>query len=253
GAKVIWGEATAVAEEGRANSRQLLIDEQTAPDLERMLRQCREAHRQACGSDDDLVVGLQLTHSGRYSYRRPLLAFHDPILDPRTVADKATGRTVDDSLPLLDDDYLRRLPDHYVAAARLAARIGFQFVDIKQCHRYLLSELLAAKTRPGPYGGNLENRTRLAREVITRIRSEVPRLVGASRVNVYDDIPYRKAAGSDEGEPCPWQVPLRSAWGTSEADPMQPDLREPAWWIGEMARLGVALINISMGNPYATP
>src|SRR5438552_5396951 len=94
GAKLIWGEATAVLEEGRANSRQLLITEQTAPDLERLLRECRQAHRAAFDRDDDLVVGLQLTHSGRYSYRRPLLAFHDPILDPCTVADKATGETV---------------------------------------------------------------------------------------------------------------------------------------------------------------
>src|SRR5438067_2196697 len=173
GAKLIWGEATAVLEEGRANPRQLLLTEETAPDLERMLRDCRQAHREAFGSDDDLVVGLQLTHSGRYSYRRPLLAFHDPILDPRTVIDKETGRTVDAHYPLLADDYLKRLVDRYVAAARLAWRIGFQFVDVKQCHRYLLNELLAARTRPGAFGGSLENRTRLAREIITGIRAEV--------------------------------------------------------------------------------
>src|SRR5207244_442551 len=141
---------TAVVEEGRANPRQLLLTEATAPDLERMLAECRRAHREAFGTDD-LIVGLQLTHSGRYSHRRPLLAFHDPVLDPRTVIEKATGRTADADYPLLDDDYLRRLVDHYVAAARLAYRCGFQFVDVKQCHRYLLSELLAAKTRPGPY------------------------------------------------------------------------------------------------------
>jgi 2,4-dienoyl-CoA reductase-like NADH-dependent reductase (Old Yellow Enzyme family) len=251
GAKLIWGEATAVLEEGRANPRQLLINEQTAPALERMLRECRQAHREAFGSDDDLLVGLQLTHSGRYSYRRPLLAFHDPILDPRTVVDRAAGRTVDESYPLLDDDYLKRLVDHYVAAARLARDIGFQFVDIKQCHRYLLSELLAAKTRPGPYGGSLENRTRLAREIIGRIRAEVPGLVIATRMNVFDSIPFRKRPGTEEGEPCPWTAPVTSAWGTREDDPFQPDLTEPAWWIGEMARLGVALVNISMGNPYA--
>lgn len=253
GAKLIWGEATAVMEEGRANSRQLLINEQTAPDLERMLSQCRQAHREAYGNDDDFIVGLQLTHSGRYSYRRPLLAFHDPILDPRTLADKATGKMVDDSYPLLDDDYLKRLVEHYVAAAKLAYRCGFQFVDLKQCHRYLLNELLAAKTRPGPFGGSLENRTRLARDIITAIRSEVPGLLVATRLNVFDCIPYRKTAGSDDAEACPWQAPVHSAWGTNEQNPLEPDLTEPAWWIGEMVRLGVALINISMGNPYATP
>src|SRR5437868_1360419 len=72
GAKLIWAEAAAVLDEGRANPRQLLLNEQTAPDLGRMLRECRQAHREACGDDSDLLVGLQLTHSGRYSYRRPL-------------------------------------------------------------------------------------------------------------------------------------------------------------------------------------
>jgi 2,4-dienoyl-CoA reductase-like NADH-dependent reductase (Old Yellow Enzyme family) len=253
GAKLIWGEATAVLEEGRANSRQLLLTEETAPDLERMLRECRQAHREAFGSDDDLLAGLQLTHSGRYSYRRPLIAFHDPILDPRTVVEKATGRTVDAEYPTLDDDYLKRLVDHYAAAARLAYRIGFQFVDIKQCHRYLLSELLAARTRPGPYGGSLENRTRLARDIITRVRAEVPGLVVVTRLNVFDSIPYRKQPGGEEGEPCPWRPPVHSAWGTRADNPLEPDLAEPLEWVGEMVRLGVALVNVSMGSPYATP
>jgi 2,4-dienoyl-CoA reductase-like NADH-dependent reductase (Old Yellow Enzyme family) len=252
GAKLIWGEAAAVLEEGRANSRQLLVNEETAPNLERMCRLCREAHRGAFGRDDDLVIGLQLTHSGRYSYRRPLLAFHDPMLDPRTVVDKSTGRTADASYPILDDDYLSRLVDRYVAAARLAHRSGYQFVDIKQCHRYLLSELLASKTRPGKYGGSLENRTRLARDIITAIRTEVPGLVVVTRLNVFDSVPFRKSASGDVGEPCPWKTPV-SAWGTREDNPLEPDLAEPLAWIGSMAKLGVALVNVSMGNPYASP
>ena len=208
GAKLLWGEATAVLEEGRANSRQLLLTEDTASDLEQLLHQCRQAHRETFDTVDDLIVGLQLTHSGRYSYRRPLIAIHDPLLDPRTVVDRASGRTVDATYPVVSDDYLRRLVDHYVAAARLAQRIGFDFVDIKQCHRYLLNELLAAKTRPGPYGGSLENRTRLARDIIGAIRSEVPGLMIASRINVYDGIPFRKQTEGNEGEPCSWTAPI---------------------------------------------
>ncbi len=251
GAKLIWGEATAVTLDGRANPRQLHLNDKTAPDFQRMLDICRQAHRQAFGSDEDLVVGLQLTHSGRYCYQRPLIAFHDPILDLLTLVDKAAARSVDSTYPLLDDDYLKRLPDFYVAAARLAHQIGFQFVDIKQCHRYLLSELLAAKTRPGPFGGSLENRTRLAREIIGRIRSEVPGLVVATRLNVFDGIPYHKNVDS-VGEPCPWKSPVQSAWGTREDDPSEADLREPVQWIEEMVRLGVDLVNVSMGNPYAS-
>src|SRR5262249_30826370 len=157
--------------------------------------------------------------------------------------------TVDDACPLLDDDELARLPDRYVTAARLAQRIGFQFVDIKQCHRYLLSELLAARTRNGRYGGSLENRTRLAREIFSRIRQEVPGRSLATRLNVFDCIPFRKRPGTEEGEPVPWTVPVRSAWGTCEEDPLRPDLEEPLAWIGEMVRLGVELVNVSMGNP----
>ena len=94
GAKLIWGEAAAVVPEGRANPRQLVIHEATAPALERLLRRTRAAHVEATGHDDDLLVGLQLTHSGRYSFPRPILAQHDPLLDPRTIVDKATGRIV---------------------------------------------------------------------------------------------------------------------------------------------------------------
>ena len=253
GAKLIWGEATAVLDEGRANARQLLINDRTAPDLEKMLNGCRQAHREALGAnaDGDLLVGLQLTHSGRYSFRKPLIAFHDPILDPR-ITDKSTGKTLDASYPLLSDDYLKRLVDHYVAAAKLAHKIGFSFVDVKQCHRYLLSELLASKTRPGPYGGSLENRTRLARDIITAIRAEVPGVVVGTRLNAFDCIPYRNPdVAGGAGEPCAWQPPVESAWGTRTDDPFSPDLTEPKWWIGEMAKLGVSLVNISMGNPYA--
>lgn len=252
GAKLIWAEAAAVVEEGRANPRQLLVSEQTASDLENMLKVCRRAHRNSFGSDDDLIVGLQLTHSGRYSHRRPLLAVHDPILDPR-ILDKATGKPLGADYPLLTDDYLKALVDHYVSAARLAYRAGYQFVDVKQCHRYLLSELLAARTRPGLYGGSLENRTRLARDIITALRAEVPGLLIATRLNVYDSIPYRKHVDTGLGEPCPFQTPLECAWGTDPDDPHKPDLSEPLLWIGEMLRLGVAVINVSMGSPYATP
>jgi NADPH2 dehydrogenase len=253
GAKLIWCEAAAVVEEGRANPRQLLVDTRTVPDLERMVRQCRQAHRTACGTDDDLVVGLQLTHSGRYSHTRPLLAFHDPILDPRTVVDKATGRTADADYPLLDDAYLDRLVDHYVAAAKLVYRSGYQFVDVKQCHRYLLSELLAAKTRPGKYGGSLENRTRLGRNIIAAIRAEVPGLVVATRLNAFDCIPYRVGPTDKAGEPCSWTPPIHSAWGTRADNPLEPDLTEPLAYLGELVKFGVALVNISMGSPYATP
>src|SRR4051794_38993388 len=127
GAKLLWGEACAVTPEGRATPRQLYLNESNRDHFARMVAACRQAHRDAIGDDSDLAIGLQLTHSGRYSYPRALRATHDPILDPRTVADKLTGRTISGEDPILADDELKRLIDHYVAAARLAHKVGFDF------------------------------------------------------------------------------------------------------------------------------
>jgi 2,4-dienoyl-CoA reductase-like NADH-dependent reductase (Old Yellow Enzyme family) len=252
GAKIVWGEATAVCDEGRANPRQLLAADHTAAGLERMVRECRQAHRETCGSDSDLVVGLQLTHSGRYSFRKPLLATHDPILDALT-RDKSTGRNVDADYPLLSDDDFKKIEDRFVTAAKLAAKIGYDFVDLKQCHRYLLSELLAATNRPGDYGGNLENRTRIVRNVIGRIRSEAPRLIIATRINAYDGIPYRGLGEDFIGHPCPHGLPLVTAFGTDRHDHLVEDLAEPIALARGLCEWGAGLINVSLGNPYANP
>ena len=251
GAKLIWGEATAIDADARMNPRQLWLHDGSALAIESMLRGCRDAHREVFGNEDGLAVGLQLTHSGRYCFRRPQIAMHDPLVDPLTI-DKSTGRIVDDSFPLLTDDDLKRIEDQYVATARLAAKVGCDFVDIKQCHRYLLSEMLAATTRPGEYGGSLENRTRLVRNIIRRIRSEVPSLVIASRLNVYDGIPFR--AGPDSiGKPTPHQLPIRTSFGVDSQDYSRVDPTEPLQVAKWLVEWGVSLINVTAGNPYGNP
>lgn len=252
GAKLIWGEATAIVDEGRANSRQLLLADHTRSALETMLADCRRAHRAAGGDDRDLLVGLQLTHSGRYAFRRPIIATHDPLLDPLTL-DKSTGRLLDDSYPLISDSDLERLIDRFVEAARQVYDLGFDFVDIKQCHRYLLSELLAARNRPGPFGGDYENRTRFVRTVIERIRAEFPDKLIATRMNAYDGIPHRPALDTRVGTPVPWSPPVLCAWGTDPNDPARDDLTEPIRFVRDLAAWGVGLINITLGNPYSNP
>ncbi len=252
GAKLIWGEAAAVVPEGRANPRQLVIGPSTAAPLARMLQETRVAHTRALGTSDDLLVGLQLTHSGRYSFSRPILAQHDPVLAPRTIVDKTSGRTADEKTPLISDDELDRLQDRYVEAAALVFQIGFDFVDIKQCHRYLLCELLSARSRPGKYGGSIENRTRFIRDLVARIRDANPGQILATRLNLFDGLPYQKGP-EDTGIPCPHEPPIHSAWGTDPEDPSRPDLREPLWLIGKLKDLGLGLLNVSIGNPYASP
>jgi len=241
GAKLIWGEACAVCDEGRANPRQLWLSEDNQGDFARLVEACRAAHRAAHGGDSDLLVGLQLTHSGRYCYRRPRIATHDPLLVGRH------GVTAD--TPLLSDDELARLVDDYVAAARRAVAAGFDFLDVKQCHRYLLNELLGARNRPGRYGGSYENRTRLAREIFAAVRAAVPaRVILATRLNVFDGIPF-----DSSGRPVPHTVPLTNGWGLCETDPLTPDLTEPLRWVADLRALGVTLVNVTLGNPYAQP
>lgn len=271
GAKLIWGEATAIDGDARMNPRQLWLHDGTASAIEHMLHGCRQAHREAFGDDRGLAVGLQLTHSGRFSFRKPQLITHDLLLDPLTI-DKSVGRCVDASYPLLSDDDLKRIEDQYVTAARYAAKIGCDFVDVKQCHRYLLSELLAARNRPGPYGGSLENRTRLVRNVIGRIRNELPSLTIVTRLNVYDGIPYirrdrfpRISADSplpmgsvpDEsvktGTPVNHALPLGTAFGVDPNNHLNMDLTEPLQLAAWLRDWGVRAINVSMGNPYANP
>lgn len=245
GAKVIWGEACAVTDDGRMNPRQIWLHEGTRDAFANMVADCRAAHRAANGDDSDLLFGIQLTHSGRYSYRRPLIATHDPLLVGRY---KVSADT-----PLLTDDDLKRLVDGYVAAAKLAVAVGFDFLDVKQCHRYLLSELLGARNRPGAYGGSFENRTRLAREIFQAVKAAVPaNVVLATRMNGFDGVPFRKAADGD-GEPEPFAAPVVNGWGLNPADPLTPDLTEPIRWVQDMRALGVSLVNIALGNPYAQP
>jgi len=175
GAKLIWGgEAVAVRHDGRANPNQLVAAPHTRDGLARLREALVEAHRQTTGSDQGLLVGLQLTHSGRYSRPnaddrpQPRILYHHPILDRRL------GLPPD--YPLLTDGEIREIIADFHAAARLAQEIGFDFVDVKHCHGYLGHEFLSAHTREGCYGGSFENRTRFLREVVEGIRAVAPGL-----------------------------------------------------------------------------
>jgi 2,4-dienoyl-CoA reductase-like NADH-dependent reductase (Old Yellow Enzyme family) len=239
GAKIIWGEATAILPEGRANPRQLLISPATAPALARLLEQTRAAHRQRFGRDDNLLVGLQLTHSGRWSYPEPLPVARLAAVD----GVKGGNRAV------LEDAYLARLPEVYADAALLAQDAGFDFVDIKQCHTYLLNEMLAARDRAGDYGGDFEGRTRLIADIFRAVGSRAPRLLLATRLNLYDGPPFRGEPG-EEGNPITGGA---SEWGSLAGNALSPSLEEPLRLIELLRPLGLALVNATMGSPYYNP
>ncbi len=242
GAALLWGEATAVVPEARANRRQLLISAATAPELKRLLDETRAARRKRFGSVDGFIVGLQLTHSGRWSHGSPIIARRAPAID-----------AVRTSEHLIADDDLERLEDRFVDAAVIARDIGFDFVDIKQCHTYLLNELLAARSRSGAYGGSFENRTRLVRNVFAKIRARVGTgLLLATRINLYDGLPFGAEAGG-EGAPAAVDRPYLDAWGVDPDDPSRADVSEPLRLIADLRELGLALVNVTAGSPYFNP
>jgi len=155
GAKLIWFEACAVVPEGRANPRQLWIHPGSAKRLQQLLQACREAHQKEFGSSDGLVTVLQLTHSGRYSFEKQKVASRHPVLDLYPFVNRADLPPRTTPPELASDEYLAALEDRFVQAAMLARELGFDGVDLKMTHGYLLSELIGARTREGIYGGSL--------------------------------------------------------------------------------------------------
>ena len=254
GAKLIWGgEAVAVRHDGRANPNQLLINKDSRDDLSRLRETLVTAHKQAVGSDSDLIIGLQLTHSGRYSRPNahgrpePKIVYHHPILDSRL--------GITSEYPLLTDRELKEIIEDFHNAAVVAAHAGFDFVDIKHCHGYLGHELLSAHTREGEFGGSFENRTRFLREITNAVRAANPALSLAVRFSAFDMIPFRKLSLETCGAPEPFDglLPYRWAFGVNVDDPIEPDLREPIQFLRLLRDLGVKLINVSAGSPYYNP
>lgn len=225
GAGLIWFEATAVQEDGRTSPHQLWLHKDNVDKFAHLIQ---KIHNRSNG----VPVILQLTHSGRFSKLAgkpaPVIAYHNPVLN--------RSFNIPESYPVATDDYLDRLVEQYLTAARLACKAGFDGVDIKACHRYLLGELLSAYTRKGRYGGSYENRTRLFRSIIRNIRNELgPGFTVGSRFGVYDAIDYPYGFGVDK------------------TDYTRPDTEEPLRLIGDAYTDGLRVINLTMGTPYHNP
>src|SRR5881394_2425957 len=260
GAKLIYGgEAMAVRPDGRANPNQLIIVEQNKKDLAELREILVRAHQERYGTADDLVIGFQLTHSGRFckpndKFRmEPRVAYRHPILDRRF--------NVTSDAQVFTDGEIEQLIERYVAAAHLAADIGADFVDIKHCHGYLLHEFLSAFTRPGKYGGSFENRTRIFRDIVEGIRaSENPIEIGV-RLSAFDFVPFKPdPALSQPGKLGPGIpedfshcLPYRYGFGVNQARPVEYDLAEPMEFVRLCGEFGVKIVNLSAGSPYYNP
>ena len=227
GSGLLWWEANAVVEEGRANELQMMLTRDNLSQFQRLMEEVKETAGQ---NHSQPVQILQLTHSGRYSRPvghtpRPLIPQHDPILDGRS--------GVKEDTPVVTDEYLDRLTQRYVESAQLAKKAGFDGVDIKACHRYLISELLASHTRKGKYGGSFENRSRFLLQTIRAVKEVMGEdFIVACRFNVFDAHPY------------PY------GFGCSKEDMWTFDETEPLRLVRQMCEAGVGLLSNSAGNPY---
>jgi 2,4-dienoyl-CoA reductase-like NADH-dependent reductase (Old Yellow Enzyme family) len=254
GAKLIWGgEAAAVRPDGRANPNQTMAIASNRAGLTALLNELQQAHLESFGSLDGLLVGLQLTHSGRFckpdDHHRssPRIAYHHPLLDAKFKIDPH------DTSVVWTDTELEQLIDDYVAAARLAHDVGFQFVDVKACHGYLLHEFLSARCRPGRFGGDLAGRSRVLTTIIERIRNELPQLMIGVRISVFDSVPYQTSR--ETGRPMDFEkhLPYEFGFGVASHDPLSIDLTEPIELLRRLVALGVAMINVTCGSPYYNP
>ena len=260
GAKFIWGgEAVAVRSDGRANPNQLMLDATTEAQIGELREILVSAHREAMGDDKGLVIGLQLTHSGRFARPTDRKRLEPRILYRHPVLDRKFG--IDPAHSLLTDGDIRQLVDDYVAAARRAQRLGYDFVDLKSCHGYLGHEFLSAKTREGDFGGSLENRTRFLREIIAGIKAEAPGLKYGVRLSASDMVPFKPDPDQSEagvlgpGVPDDFShcLPYRYGFGHDERNPLQIDLSETRAFLAIARDLGVRMFNISLGSPYYNP
>ncbi len=254
GAKLIWGgEAAAVQPDGRANPNQTLATPSNAEGLKQLLVALENEHASHFGSTDDLLVGLQLTHSGRFCRPNdkvrlePRIAYHHPLLDEKYGIDPANDAVV------WSDDELQRLIDAYVASARVAEKAGFGFVDVKACHGYLLHEFLSARCRQGEFGGDFEGRTRLLKTIIGRIRSECRELLVGVRLSLFDTAPFQTSR--ETGRPMDYSehLPYQFGFGVDEDDPLQMNLEEPLRLLDDLVKVGVSMINLTCGSPYYNP
>jgi len=277
GAALVWGgEAVAVRADGRANPHQLLLTDATAPAIGALRTALLAAAREA--GHPEPVVGLQLTHSGRWARRgesqvpspesqvprpkshvvggplgvpAPRVAFRHPLLDARV--------GVTDDGAVLSDAEVGVLVRDFAVAARLAQEEGYDFVDIKHCHGYLLHEFLAARTRAGAYGGpTLAARTRLLHEIIDAVRGAAPRLGLAVRLSIFDCVPHRPATVDADGHlgpgvPVDHPVPYPFGFGVDVDAPTAIEWAEPLAVVRQLRDAGIRLLNVTAGSPYYVP
>lgn len=166
----------AVAPEGRTHSRQILWRPEALPGLRKLTD---AVHAQGA------AVCAQLGHAG-------------PVADPkgnRTRGLAPSRRFAIGSLGFTraaTPEDLVRVVRAYADAARMAVDTGFDAVEIHLGHNYLPSSFLSPNLnrRKDAYGGSLDNRARLAREIARAVRAAAgSRIAVTAKLNMEDGVP----------------------------------------------------------------
>ena len=219
GAGLVWLEATAPSPAGRSHGKQLMLTEETLGAFQRLSEAVHEEGLKANGFRPYLVI--QAHAAGRMAEARPVVGRFFPERDRNLRG--FTGK-------LASDDELKRTEEELGDFARLAKRAGFDAVEIKCCHGYLLGEMLSAYERPGPYGGSYENRTRLFRNSVKAAKAyEDDDFLVTARLGIYDGLPR------------PYGFGVGTGGGT------EPDMTEPVCLVRELRKEGMPFLNLSLG------
>ncbi len=227
GAGIIWFEATAVSSEGRANPRQLYINEKTVDSFKSLVVEMKKVSLEK--NEFEPLIIVQLTHSGRFSkpngIPEPIVAYRNELWEK--------GKE-NQPYVIATDDYCKSVSVKYGNAAKLALDAGFDGIDVKCCHGYLFDEFLSAYDREGTYGGNFENRTRLYFECIDAVKSNIDnKMFVTTRLNACDCFPYPYGFGVDKNNNI--------------------DLTETKIIIEKLVEKGMEIIDVTLGNPYLIP
>lgn len=229
GSGMIWFEAISIVPEGRSSAHQLMLTKENLDDYKRLTDMVKEAGQKANGFAPFWV--MQANHSGRYSNPdgkpNPLIAYRHPEYEKLRKADDCN---------IVSDDYLKSLEEKFGEASLLAKEAGFDAVDIKSCHGYLLAELTSAYNRPGEFGGSFENRTRLLRNSIDAAKVyECKDFLVTARIGIFDGFAYPYGFGVGEGDGAVF----------NQKEPI-----ELIHMLYETYHVG--MVNLTMGNPYVS-
>lgn len=142
------------------------LDVEVSPgELDTLVQAARELVKNV--HDEGVCIGVQLHHSGR----QPDV----PLPGAEVAGPSAVPWSPRAPVPReLTPEEIKRLIQRYVTAAKQVMEAGFDFVEVKACHGYLLGSFLSPRSnrRCDDYGGNLLNRARMITEIIQQVRAE---------------------------------------------------------------------------------